>query len=176
MPFWDRPSQRSLTVSGDIVLLRITVESGNEREDDPLWSMAREANYELREQISFAVHRYLGPEFEIRNISFTRGSLGILVVIGTVFYAVSRYKSFLDSLALLMAQLQRLITIFFNQRMQIPVSVRTDWSPGPALVVALQRTSASPHDISQLVIWYLIVSHGAMLAVLLWLLTRALRH
>jgi hypothetical protein len=175
--FWGRGFRRSLILSGEVVVIRLTIETVEPEANDRLWSIASHDSYRLREEIAAAVHEHMGPEFDVRSMSFARGSLELLVVVGTLYYAVSRYKNFVESIELLIAQLKRVTAGFFGPpRMLGPVSVQGSWTPGPGLVQAAPRMfDALMGECSGLVVWYLVLSHAAMLAVLLWLLARGLR-
>ena len=177
MAFWNQAFQRSMILSGEVLVVRLTVEALDPEGDQFLWNAVRERSYRMREEITNAVHEYMGPEFDVRSMSFARGSVEMLVVIGTLYYAVSRYKSFVESIELLAAQLKRVVTNFFGGIGPAAVSVRATWSPGPGLAQAVPRLLSGAMGASPgVVVGYLILSHAAMLAVLLWLLVRTLRH
>jgi hypothetical protein len=168
------PFQRRLAVSGEVLLIRLNVEMGEESENnDTLWTIAHREAYRLREDMAATVHEHLGPEFDVRSMSYARGSLEILVVVGTLYYAVSRYKSFVESIELCVAQLRRIVIAFFERRMPTPISVRGTWTPGPGLV----QSNAGRLDMGDngVVVWYLVLSHAAMLTVILWLLLNVFR-
>ena len=139
-----------------------------------LWRVVERESSKLRDRMSATIHEHLGPEFDVRSMSFARGSVEILLVVGTLYYAVSRYKNFVESIELLLAQLRRAVSDFFDQRGPGPVSVTGNWTPGPGLVQSAAATSGLGVSTNvSAVVWYLIVSHAAMLAILLWLLVRA---
>lgn len=169
---------RSLILSGEVLVVRLTVETGREEGDQILWDITRKESFRLRDEMADAVHKHMGPEFDVRSMSFARGSVELLVVIGTLYYAVSRYKNFVESIELLVAQLKRVVTGFFDQRLgpSSLISVQGNWTPGPGLAQAAPRLSGGLIGESPgLVVWYLVLSHAAMLAVLLWLLVRGFR-
>jgi hypothetical protein len=167
---------RSLVLSGEVLVVRLTAQAEEPEGDEILWDITRKESYRLREDIAAAVHQHMGPEFDVRSMSFARGSLELLVVVGTLYYAVSRYKNFVESLELLVAQLKRVVIAFFGQRMQDQISVHGSWSPGPGLVQAAPRLSGGVIvDRPGLIVWYLVLSHAALLAVLLWLLVQGFR-
>jgi hypothetical protein len=119
-------------LSGEVIVIRLTAEALEPEGNERLWRIASEDSYRLRENIAAAVHTYMGPEFDVRSMSFARGSLELLVVVGTLYYAVSRYKNFVESIELLIAQLKRVTAAFFGPpRMLEPVSVQGNWTPGP---------------------------------------------
>jgi hypothetical protein len=162
-----------LILSGEVLLVRLIVQAEGLEGDETMWRIISQEGYELRERMAASVHEHVGPEFDIRSMSFARGSLEILVVIGTLYYGVSRYKNFVESIELSVAQLKRVVSAFFDRRMPSPVSVQGNWTPGPGLVQATPRLSGGIiGDSPGLVVWYLVLSHAAMLAVLLWLLVR----
>jgi hypothetical protein len=167
---------RSLILSGEVLVVRLIVQAEGAEGDEEMWNIIRREGYQLREDMASAVHEHMGPEFDIRSMSFARGSLEILVVIGTLYYGVSRYKNFIESIELSVAQLKRVVSAFFDRRMRGPLSVQGNWAPGPGLVQAAPRLSGGMIGESPgLVVWYLVLSHAAMLAVLLWLLVRGFR-
>src|SRR5205814_5032292 len=127
---------------GEVLFVRLVVESPSDvQSDDWLWAIAQKEGYRLREEMNAAIHEHLGPEFDVRSMSFARGSLEILVVVGTLYYAVSRYKNFVESIELLLAQLRRIVSDFFEPRGTVPVSVTGSWTPGPGLVQSAAATS-----------------------------------
>ncbi len=74
------PFQRRLAVSGEVLLIRLTVEMGEQSENnDTPWAIAQREGYRLREEMTGAVHEHLGPEFDVRSMSYARGSLETLV-------------------------------------------------------------------------------------------------
>lgn len=167
---------RSLMLSGEVLLVRLVVQAEEPEGDGTLWVIAQRESYRLREEIAAAVHQHMGPEFDVRSMSFALGSLEILVVVGTLYYAVSRYKNFVESIELSVSQLKRVVSAFFGQRMPGPVPVQGSWSPGPGFVQAAPGLSGRlMGESSSLIVWYLILSHAAMLAVLLWLLIQGFR-
>src|SRR5688572_22979107 len=95
--FWNRLLGRSLILSGEVLVVRLTVEAGVEEGDEFLWDIARKESSRLREKMAAAVHKHMGPEFDVRSMSFARGSVELLLVIGTLYHAVSRYKNFVES-------------------------------------------------------------------------------
>src|SRR5205814_1505782 len=113
------------------------VESTSDQEgDDWLWSTARKEDSRLREELAASIHEHLGPEFDVRSMTFARGSLEILIVVGTLYYAVSRYKNFVESIELAVAQMKRTVGSFFERRVPQPVAVRGTWNPGPGMALS----------------------------------------
>ena len=131
-----RPKRANTILSGEVLSVRFDVASP---EDGPPfhqehWSYLDQAGGKLRHEIAAAVKEQLGPEFDVRSLTFARGSITVLLVVGTVYYAISRYKSFIESVELLVSHLKDLIRRFFERLAPMPVSVSASWTPGPALV------------------------------------------
>lgn len=176
MSFWDLSLTKSLVLSGEVVVVRLVARAESSQGEGPLWDIAREDSYRLRERVSTAVHEHMGPQFDVRSMSYSRGSLEVIVVIGTLYYAVSRYKNFVESVELMVAQLRNVLASFFERRMPGPISVQGSWSPGPALAQATPGILAGIRGGGPaLVVWYLVLSHATMLVVVLWLLIRMFR-
>jgi hypothetical protein len=86
---------------------------------------------------------------------------------------VSRYKSFVESIELMMLQLKQVITRFFSTG-PTQVSVQGSWSPGTGLAQTATRLhGGAGGDSHPIVVGYLVFSHAAMLATVLWLLVRS---
>jgi hypothetical protein len=163
--------------------LRLTVTTGSENYDNDLFGYAREMHRQLEVDIDDAVQQTLGPEFEVRDVEVEKGSITVFVVLGTVgtlFLGFSRYESFIKSVNLLLSQLKGLLQRFFGQApgggTRPPVSVTGSWQPEPVVTSAYQAFSASTGiDSSQIMLAYLLLSHAALMGVLVWLIIRHLK-
>lgn len=168
-PFdWLRPR----TIQGDVCFVRLTVHSrdGEPFEERP-WRVLDNSNLRLREEIAAVVRENMGSAFEVRALTVGRGSIEIVVLIGTVYYAISRYKNFVESIELMLKQLKEVVKHFFERSAPMSVTVSASWTPAGGLIAAAPVASARSNP----ALWYLIVSHAAMLAVILWLLVLKLR-
>jgi hypothetical protein len=163
-----------VVLSGDVFFLRFVVSASEEKQsDERLWSFLHEMRHELESDIKEAIEKFLSPEFEVRSITFHGGSIEILVVIGTAYYVISRYKNFIESVELLLSHLKRIIHRFFGRLWPQPISVYGTWSPGPALVRAeTLYSSYGSMDAIRILLWYLILSHAALLTVVIWMIVR----
>ena len=82
------------------------------------------------------------------------------------YYMISNYSSFVESIELLLSHLKSVLRGFFGRR---SLSVHGAWAPGPALVRAEAPSSYSgPVDATKILLWYLILSHAALLALFIW--------
>lgn len=167
---------RSGAFAGDVCFVRLSVHTidGEPFEERP-WQILDNSDGRLRAEISSAVHEALGPEFQVQSLTIGRGSIEILILIGTTYYAVSRYKNFIESIELMVRQLKDIVKHFFERAAPMRVTVSATWTPGNGLA-----SLAAPHDDAAAervspALWYLILSHAAMLAVVLWLLVERLR-
>jgi hypothetical protein len=176
-------AKATVPIYGFLGLLRLTVRTPNEDYDGDLLGYARELHRQLEADIDRAVEETLGSEFEVLNVEFRKGSIEVLVAlgaVGTFFMGFSRYESFVKSVNLLVSQLKGLLQRFFDQApggaARTPVSVTGSWQPGPVVTAANQVLSSSTGiDSCQIVLAYLLVSHAALLGVLIWLVIRHLK-
>lgn len=163
--------QQRTVLSGDVLSMRFLVSIPDEREfNGKLWMFLQETRSELEAETKKAVQQTLGPEFEVRDISFKRGSIEVLLVIGTVYYAISRYKNFIESIEMLVSHLRRIFTRFFERWGPMPVYVSGNWTPGPALVRVETMMTYRHFDGNTILLWYVLLSHAALLGVLIWML------
>ncbi len=150
------------------------VNMNNPEMEGEVWNRFRLTD-DLKTEMLHATHQILGPEFDIRSMSIARGSIEIFVTIGAVYYAVSRYKNFVESIELLNKQLAGVVRRFFEERFQRPIvaDVFSTWEPGSGLVgLAASDTPFSSAAWAYPLLWYVILSHAALLALFIWLLAR----
>ena len=180
MPIFAKPT---VPIYGFVGVLRLTVRTDNENYDSDLLGYARELHRQLEGDIDRQVQETLGPDFEVLNVEFRKGSLEVLVVlgaVGTFYMGFSRYESFVKSVNLLVSQIKGLLQRFFGRApgapVQTPISVTGSWQPGPVVTAANQMLSVSSGiNSSHFVLGYLLLSHAALLCVLLWLVVRHLK-
>jgi hypothetical protein len=173
----------SVPIYGVVGFARLVVTAGNENYDEYLLGYGRETHQQLELEIANLVRQTLGPEFEVYNVRIEKGSITVWVVLsvlGTLFMGVSRYESFIKSVNLLMSQLKGLLGRFFGQapgnERRPPVTVTGSWEPSEVVTTAHQALSHSKGiDSSQVVLAYLLLSHAALLGVLVWLVIRHLK-
>src|SRR5437867_4511598 len=172
---WRRRASGSV-LSGAVCTVHVAVNMDFDLENTAWQVLGGESSKqgELHYQMLAAIRQALGPEFDLRNMSVARGSIEILVTVGAVYYAVSRYKSLVESIELLASQLAGLVRRFLESMMPVKqLGVSASWEPGPGLIrfevadsVPMASSWAFP------LLWYLIVSHAALLALFIWLLAR----
>lgn len=174
---WRRAEARSV-LSGAVCTVHIVVNMDFESEQR-VWELLGEGLYKanLQSAMLAATHQSLGPEFDVRSMSVTRGSIEILVTIGAVYYALSRYKNFVESIELLASQLAGVVRRFLEEAMRhqpVPqLSVSGTWEPGPALVRLEAFEPVLPGIAwAYPLLWYVILRHAALLALFIWVLAR----
>ncbi len=181
MPF---SSKQTAPIYGVIGFLQFTVKSnGGGKTDDLLYGYARETHRELEGEIRYQVTQTLGSDFEVLDVRFNPGSVTILVVIGAVgtFYmAFSRYESFIKSVNLLVSQLKAVFRRFFERANpgspDIDLSVSGSWQPSATVLNAREKLeSSSGFDSGLMLLIYLLLSHAALLGMLVWLLIKHLK-
>jgi len=161
------------TLSGDVCTIRIFITSVDEQIDERLFYHFREIQPKLKIQVEEIVKKRLGEQFEVRRLRLERGSVEVLILIGTTYYAVSRYKNFVESIDLLTSQLKSLFSRLASAESPAPIEVTGDWSPSPSLTsaeVASSRVTSNP--ILLIMLLYIILSHAAMLAVIIYQLLK----
>lgn len=166
---------KRIVLSGDVLSLRFILSVSDEKGyDEDLRGFLQKKRGELESEINEATKKFLGPQFEVRSITFPRGSVEILILIGTIYYAISHYKQFVESIELLTSQLESLFTRRLLQHFEpLPISVYGTWSPGPALARAgTLLSSYGSLDAMRILLWYIIISHAALLMVFIWMLVK----
>jgi hypothetical protein len=167
---------RARIISGDVCLVRLTVTSPDDvRLDDFAPKILGNSELRLRDEIADAVKQSLGQEFEVRSMTIGRGSIEILVLIGTAYYVVSRYKNFVESMELMVRQVKGVVRRFFESTLPIRAVVDGSWAPIGGIVQSSPLQPEPGQERNMYVVWYLILSHAGMLTVLLWLLIRNLK-
>lgn len=99
------PFADQMMLSGDVAYYRFIMRMDDLNDEEAAWSQLLEARRPMEDEMRKITQDTLGTEFSVRSITPIRGSIEILVVVGTTYYAVSKYKNFVDSLELLRNQL-----------------------------------------------------------------------
>lgn len=168
---------RTAVLRGNVCTIQLSAKASRDEEyDQDLWGAMSNIRPKFEDEIKHAVREYLGGEFEVQSVDFLWGSVEVLIAIGTIYYAISRYESFVRSLELLTAHLRiRLARLVGRSGMQ-PIHISATWLPGPSLARVEETACRSESiDTPSLLLLYLVVSHGALLAVLVWMLATRLR-
>lgn len=175
------PEDRAV-VSGDVCLVHISISIeylDNSSVRQP-WAILIERETSLREEFGGIIRRTLGPEFHMRAMTVGRGSIELLVLVGTAYYVVSRYKNFVESIELMVAQMRSLAA----SDLGLPgTAASASWTPLPPLLSATSSPAPPstpgylPSALSRidLLIWYLVFTNAAMLSVLIWFLIQSVR-
>ena len=172
MAIFSNYRQRARLAEEDIATLHFVLILDEEFEQRA-WGMLSESHANIERDVREAIAETLGPEYTVSRFLYTRGSVEILIGISAGLYAVyvgaSRYKNFVESLTLLVRQLRGLFERLFGNISQGTVTVTGTWIPGPILQ---QQRFAAPRGTAfsdpAAVLWYLVLSHAALLAVVIW--------
>jgi hypothetical protein len=178
MPLFER---KTVELTGVIGYLQVVASDNFDDRENSLYRHALEMRGELVVAANKQVLETLGPEFEVLNVEVRPGSAIIWIVIGsvgTVFMTFSRYESFVKSVNLLLSQLSNVMSRILGRQPRPGggISVRSAWQPGPAITTANQLLNfSSSSDGCSYLIAYLVLSHAALMAVMIWLLVRHLK-
>lgn len=159
--------------SEEVATLHFSIDIGEDIEAD-VWDRLQEFQTELELEIRDAVSSTLGTPFVISRLYFRRGTievtLGIALAAAYAAYsAISRYKSFVDSLTLLASQVRRILRRFFTRPGAAPPAVSTTVVPSPAVLTPLsQWFPIRDFSACKPLLWYLMVSHAALVALFVW--------
>jgi hypothetical protein len=174
-------AKRTMEVSGIVGYLQIVASDNFDDRENSLYRHALEMRGELVAVANKQVMETLGPEFEVLNLEIRPGSANIWIIIsavGSVLMTFSRYESFIKSLNLLLSQLSNVVSRILGRQPRPGggISVRSAWQPGPAITTANQLLSlSSGSDGCSSLIAYHVLSHAALMAVMIWLLVRHLK-
>lgn len=169
---------RRLDRVSEVAYVRVLLDSDQRQQperDDELWGFVREVRGDLTEEIGLAVRQVLGEGFTASNVSVRRGSVEILVTIAAGYYAVSRYKNFVESLQLLAVQLEHIVRAFLPPHLRHQGTVSSSWAVGPAVFATIARTSSTGGYQPSALLAYLLLSHAALLGVIIYMLLTANR-
>jgi hypothetical protein len=170
-----RLAESPFVLSGEVCSIHVKVSMDGELEDQA-WHLLGENRYrgKLQSELLAAIHQSMGPEFDLRHMTFGRGTIEIVVTIGAVYYAVSRYKNFVESIELFVSQVAGVVKRFLENSMPMPAppTVAATWQPGAALVRRGVRSDQRDTDWAYPLLWYVIASHAGLLALFIWMLAR----
>ena len=168
---------RKILLSGDVINLHFKVQvNDNIDMDNRLWEMLVETEKKLKIKLEESVYNHFHGQLEIKDIFFSRGSVTILIILGSTYYAISKYKSFIESIELLISHIKSILRRHFNtgspsnliniSDMQITGS----WTDGPALTNSVVQPFISGYQIStNFLLGYLVFSHLIMLATIIFM-------
>ena len=90
--------------------------------ESQVWGFLGDSSFRdiLQKQVLFVAQQSLGPEFDLRRMSFSRGSIDIMLTIGAIYYAVYNHKNFRESIELFVSQVTGVVRRFLEK------SVRPD--------------------------------------------------
>jgi hypothetical protein len=158
-------------LSGEVCSFRIHIRSTESKADGELFQLFREYRSSLRDDVEARVKKEMGEQFEVRKFDVEPGSVEVILVIGTAYVVVSRYKNFIESINLLLSQLKSMFSNFAVAHSRAPIEVAGNWSPGAALV-NIEATSSKPsydyNIVLLILLFYFVLSHAALLSVIIY--------
>ena len=163
------PFAEQVTFSGDAAHYRFVITIRGKEDEDNAWQRLLEVRRGMEEEMTNITKQTLGSEFAIRSVTPIRGSIEILVVVGTTLVAVSKYKNFIDSLELLRRQLEGVIRRYMSPNAEVSSSTTL----GLGVPVG-NVTENGSFNANIWILGYLILSHAALLVVFIWLVVKKL--
>jgi hypothetical protein len=161
-----------IEISGHVCTVHVIARfmSDEKNRGSSLFDSFSDSREKVINEIRKTVYSTIGPRFEVRELEIRPGSVELIVVIttvGTLYYGISRYKNFIESLDLLASQLRRIFVRLFNPT---EVIVTAGWEPGTAFIhpsTSNQLATGSP-ALYGLLIGYLVVTNLVFIAFVLW--------
>ena len=184
MAFWER-AKRSLdfpgeptALSGDVAYIHIAITTPNLEIENQFWKILQDRRPELESQIRLVTLELLGEKYKVPELRIYRASIGIWIVVSTAFIVLTNYKTLVENIELLVSHIRGAVERIFGVPARFPFIVHGTWTPGPAFA----RTAWGP-DLQnlrssfglRLLLWYLVLSHAALLTVLIWILITRLQ-
>ena len=123
-------------VYGRIGTFRIVLKSlGDESsDDDRLYHFFRETRRELRSDVRGLIRSEFGEDVELKSFEVGRGSVELIVTIGTAYYVIASWKSFMESIDLLRIQLDLLFSRWARRPGNLGlVNADATWIPAAGL-------------------------------------------
>jgi len=138
------------------------------------WRIFEESNIDLRKRLESIVKETLGEQFQLKSLTVGRGSIEVIANVATTYYAVSKYKNFVESIDLMVQQCKSLISKYFGDRIKCKTVVTANWVAAPSL----SKLQASNQPIVEktknnemsIVTKYLVFSHFILTAAILFIL------
>lgn len=154
-------------ISGEVAFFRVYVQYRHHEEEELIPSYLDFLD-KLKNDIKQEMVKSLGEAFHIKSITIGRGSIEVLIVIGTTYYAISRYKNFIESLELLSSQIRNVANRFFSANRPESPDISVTWTPGRALALLDRSRDRLLPIQNNILLYYLIISHAVLLSFLLW--------
>ena len=157
-------------ISGETIFFRIHAQYKDPQYENKAFRYYLDSLDELKHGIKQEIVKSLGEAFDIKSITIGRGSIEVLIVVGTEYYAISRYNNFIESVELLSSQVKKVAGRLFGTIAAEQPDISVTWTPGPALARLNSSRDGCILIHSDLLIYYLILSHAALLSFVLWML------
>ena len=169
---------RRIRISGDVVYFHSKIDFYDDKEEETARQQMNEIQERVQYEIDIVVREILGKGFRLRSMAIGRGSIELFLALaaaGSFYMGFSRYKNFVESLELLTSQ----ITAILRRFMPSSTVINTSWIPGEVLDTPKASETPSLHwytnyQIQMVLLIYFVVSHAALLGVVLWLLIKRL--
>jgi hypothetical protein len=169
--FMNKPFSK-MFFSRNIAALKFTISSSSPDSDSSLYNLFNERRLFFQSEAERIVHSKSDGHLRIEYFSIEKGSITVTIVLGTigvVYYGISRYRSFVESIQLIQSQLKKMFETFISS-ISLNANISDSWQPSDDFVLDMDSFYNEKIDRIQLVlIGYLIFSHFILLSVLVYL-------
>jgi hypothetical protein len=165
------PFAEQILLSGDVVYYRFVMRMDEYEDEERAWVTMMKERPVMEDMINRTIRDNLGSEFSLRSMTPIRGSIELILVIGTTYYAISKYKNFIDSLELLRTQLESFLKNFFGGRIASGMRISSSMTLG-ASTAAGNIAGSGTFDANRFLLFYVLLSHAALLAVFIWIVLK----
>jgi hypothetical protein len=163
-----------IKICGKIALIHLTasVPQDEKRFDNYLAEALPTLQEEISESLTEMIKDELGDRFEA-NIKVKKGSLKVFLAIKSVVDVLIYYKEIVETIKLIVRQAKAIVKRIVERRTGLYVVVSGGLSPLSPILNA-RLTQRSRFSSSDVMLYYLIVSHAALLLLFAWIIVKQL--
>jgi hypothetical protein len=156
-------------ITGNVAILKFYI-STNGQEEDNLFEKTLQNQDKLKIEIKENIKEILGSQFELVKFEIRKGSIEIILIIGTIYVVISRYKNFVDSLRLLKNQLDILFNRFYGRhRVYSNIHIESSLTLGEGVTDA---KSVVDYSMYNYVVIYLILTNFILIGTIVYIVLK----
>lgn len=158
-------------ITGNVAILKfyISIKDSkiNDNEETNLYNITQEYQEKLKVEIEENIKGILGSQFDLVKFEIRKGSVEVILIIGTTYVVISRYKNFVESLKILKNQLENIFRRFYNRGQNFPnISIDSSLTLGAGLTDAKAVFDINMYNF---VVLYLILTNLILIGTLIYL-------